>query len=77
MQIDGGVGDAPVVRSAYPSLRRTPNTCHPEANRQGSLKYLTATFKLSRSLKSGAFPICRQRHKMIDGATDALVQIED
>src|SRR5260370_42591615 len=63
-----GVGGAPLVRSAYPSLRRTPDTCHPEANRRGSLKDLIASFKLSCSLTSSAFPICRQGHRTLNGA---------
>ncbi len=77
MQIDEGVGGAPVARSAYPPLRHTPDTCHPEANRQGSRKDLTANFKSSRGLTSSAFPIYRQRHKVIDGATHSFVETED
>jgi hypothetical protein len=45
-----GVGSAPPVRSAYPSLRPTPDICHPEANRRGSLKDLIANFKHCRGL---------------------------
>jgi hypothetical protein len=63
-----GVGAALPVRFVYPALRRTPNTCHPEANRQGSLKDLNASFKLSCRLTSSAFPIDRQRHWTLNGA---------
>ena len=72
-----GVGGALTVRSAYPSLLCTLHTCHPEANRQRSLKDLTACFKLSCSLTSSALPIYRQRHRTPNGATDSFVETED
>ena len=67
------------IGGGYPpsELRPTPDSCHPEANRQGSLKGLTASFKLSCSLTSSAFPIYRQRHRTLNGATDSFVETED